>query len=122
MIPVTEITYLFITYLRDNPCATAREIHEYIWENAESLKGCNKYHRRVIYDSNWRIVGYKQTKQFYSGKLCYLTSPYNSNMLTIGRKTKSRRWVKRYRNPEDKCNRFILTEQGLAASGALVSK
>ena len=119
MIKVSDITYLFITFLRDNPCATAREIHEFIWDNAEILQGRSRYATKYAYDRELGGWYQAQTNNFYSGKLAYLTSLHYSNMIIGAVRTKSRAWVHRYHCEESGVHRFRLSLQGLAASGSI---
>ena len=125
MLKVADSTYYFIKFIRDNPGCTARDIHEHLFKQLDMQDKRFKDKWVYRYDNNGRYIGHKIIPSgggYDSSKFSYLTSTYFSNMLVAGGRTKRRSWVRRFRRSEDSCYRFILTQQGLVASGSLTRK
>ena len=115
---VCSSTFHFIQYIHKNPGCTSRDIHDYLMTQ-HGYTGNLQLKRKPIarYDEMGRFKGYeyKMTGGFDSGRYSYLTSPYFSNMLTVGRRTKSRPWVHRIQCPKLGVWTYFLTARGCGA-------
>jgi hypothetical protein len=121
---VCQTTYHFIQFLLDNPASTSRQIHEYLFKSLYPDNPNISF--KHIYTDTWNPAASTYTSfgiqtptiptnTFNSSRFSYLTSPYFSNMLVTGRRTKSRPWVTRFQDTTG-LFRYNLTPLGLAAS------
>ena len=111
---ITKPGYLLIKYLAKNPCAKMSEIVHHIMID---IKGELEYQNVYNYNKEtdrWDIL----EKRVYYGHFAYLFTPWNSNMTTYGRRTRSRRWIHRFKGP-DGVYRYHLTALGLDAANKI---
>ena len=116
-IKVAKSTMEFLKSINHHPGCTGRQIHEYLFDTLYPGNTGARYKTKVVerYNPNtgyaWTAV---QTKSL-NWKFSYLTSPYYSNMLVDGKRTKSRAWVRRIKCSKDNVFRYFLTPKGLGA-------
>ena len=119
-IPVSPRTYHFIKFIQASPGSTGREIVEYL-NDVLDVPDSKKYRHafQPQYDNCGRYIGFVsvRTRSLDTGRYGHLLSPYYSNMLTDGNRTKDRSWVRRFK--VDGVYRYMLTIKGIAHSEAL---